>query len=136
MPGTASPMHRAITRLPRPEKIPLMVVICTELLALSMRVQLFSKPQQTAAPRTSRDPQLNWNAPSPSKEIRMLASVTSTIASHSRLDSTSRNTSRAISEVATISKLFSKDALAEPVCRRPNIKRIGAAISSTTIPTV
>ena len=76
-------------RLPRPEKIPFMVVICIELLELSMRVQLFSNPQQTDAPSTSREPVLNSKLPSPSKLRRILAKVTRIIASVRRLDSTS-----------------------------------------------
>ena len=44
--------------------------------------------------------------------------------------------SKAINEVATISKLFSSEAFAEVVCARPNISKIGAIISKTIIPKV
>ena len=42
-----------------PENIPFTVVICTEDLLLSFRVQLFSRPQQQAAARISKEPLLN-----------------------------------------------------------------------------
>ena len=40
-----------------------MVVIWTEDLLLSIRVQLFSRPQQQEAASTSSEPVLNWNPP-------------------------------------------------------------------------
>ena len=66
----------------------------------------------------------------------MLAIVLVTAASISRLDRASRNTKKAIMEVATISKLFRREAFAELVCSRPSISRIGAAMSSTIMPMV
>ena len=110
-----------------------MVVICTEDLELSMRVQLFSQPQQQAAPRTNREPVLNWKLLRPSKPRMILASVTSAMAMVSLRERTSL---KAISEVATISKLFSSDALAALVRSRPSISRMGAAMSSTIMPMV
>ena len=65
-----------------------------------------------------------------------LDKATKAIASHSRLEMASLNTTKAIIEVATISKLFSKEALAEVVFNRPNIKKIGASISKTIMPIV
>ena len=62
--------------------------------------------------------------------------VTKTIADHSLLEITSLKTTSAIKEVATISKLFSSDTLAEFVLLIPSISKIGAAISNTTIATV
>ena len=103
---------------------------------LSIRVQLFSRPQQQEAPSTRREPELNSKLSFPSKLRRMLAKVTREMAIQSRLERTSRNTRNANREVATISKLFSKDTLAEFVRSRPSISRMGAAISRTTMPIV
>ena len=113
-----------------------MITISTELLLLIIRVQLFSNPQQTQAPRTNKDPVFSTKLPAPSKPRMMLASVTSKMAAHSRLVSTSLKMKKAISDVATISKLFSSDTLAELVRAIPSISRMGAAISSTTMATV
>ena len=116
-----------------PEKQPLIVTISSELLLLIFFVQLFSNPQHTQAPRASSDPLLNTNASFPSKLRRMLAAVSRAIASHSLLETTYRKRSSAMTEVATISKLLSRDTFAEFVPAIPNIRRTGAAISSTTI---
>lgn len=43
---------------------------------------------------------------------------------------------RAMREVATISKLLMREALAELVCVNPSMRRMGAAISSATMATV
>ena len=92
--------------------------------------------QQQAAPSTSREPTLNRKLPSPSKLRAMLAKVTRMIAKVNRRDKASRNTKKAIIEVATISKLFSRDALAALVRFRPIIRKIGAAISNRIIASV
>ena len=76
-------MIRATIKLPNPEKIPLIVVICTELFELSIRVQLFSNPQQDAAPSTNKDPILKSKLPCPSKLRAILAIVTRTMANPS-----------------------------------------------------
>ena len=47
-----------------------------------------------------------------------------------------RTIKKAIKEVATISKLLSRDAFAELVCCKPSMSKIGAAISNTIIPIV
>ena len=114
----------------------MIVTISSELLWLIWRVQLFSKPQQTHAPRTIREPAFQVKLPPASKLRMALAAVTRTIASQSVREMTSRNTTRAMIEVATISKLFSSDTLAEVVRATPAISRMGAAISSTTIAAV
>ena len=57
----------------------------------------------------------------------MLAMVTRIIANVNLFESTSLNIKNAMQEVATISKLFNKDALAELVEPSPNINKIGAA---------
>lgn len=82
-PGIRSPTASATIRLPNPEKRPLIVVICTELLELSIRVQLFSNPQQLAAPSTYSEPALNAKLPAPSKLSAMLAAITKTTAAAS-----------------------------------------------------
>ena len=72
----------------------------------------------------------------PSKLNVMLAMVTSIIANVSFLESVSLKIRNAMHEVATISKLLSRDAFAEFVEPSPSINRIGAAISNRIIPIV
>ena len=103
---------------------------------LSILVQLFSSPQQQEAARTRREPVLNWKLPLPSKLNVILAMVTSIIANVSFLESVSLKIRNARHEVATISKLLSRDAFAEFVEPSPSINRIGAAISNRIIPIV
>ncbi len=55
---------------------------------------------------------------------------------HRRGLTASPKTSRAMSAVATISKLFSSAALAAVVARSPSIRQMGAAISSAIMATV
>ncbi len=81
----------------------------------SILVQLFSKPQKTAASNTSNEPQEKLKLEISSKESKMLDRVTRTIACQSRAEIDSLKMHRAIKEVATISKLFSNDALAAAV---------------------
>lgn len=100
-------------KLPMPEKRSFMTTISVELLLLIIFVQLFSNPQQIQAPNTQNAPSFSANAPAPSKLRIILAIVTIKIASHSFLDITSLKTTRAIMEVATISKLFSSGTLAD-----------------------
>ena len=50
--------------------------------------------------------------------------------------SETRKSSIAMREVATISKLLSREAFAAAVRLRPGIRKTGAAISSTTMPGV
>ena len=66
----------------------------------------------------------------------MLEITTRIIAENSLFDTVSLKITKAITEVATISKLFRSDTLAELVCIIPNIKNMGAAISRSTIATV
>lgn len=61
----------------------------SELLLLIILVQLFSKPQQTQAARTNREPSLKEKLPCPSKLRMMLASVTRKMASQRRFEMTS-----------------------------------------------
>ncbi len=100
-------------KLPMPEKRSFMTTISVELLLLIIFVQLFSNPQQIQAPNTQNAPSFSANAPAPSKLRIILAIVAIKIASHSFLDITSLKTTRAIMEVATISKLFSSGTLAD-----------------------
>ena len=66
----------------------------------------------------------------------MLDTVTSPMASHSRREIFSPNSSRAMRAVATISKLFSRAALAAVVDLRPTSRQMGAAMSSRIMATV
>ena len=66
----------------------------------------------------------------------MLDKVIRPIASQRRLLMTSLKMTRAITDVATISKLFNRDAFADVVFASPIINRIGAAISRMIIPMI
>lgn len=63
----------------------------------------------------------------------ILDSVISEIAIHILLPIAPLNINKAISDVATISKLFSSEAFAAVVMLSPIIKQTGAAISNITI---
>jgi hypothetical protein len=66
----------------------------------------------------------------------MLDSVMRPIAAQRRPLTFSRNSANAMTVVATISKLPSREALADVPMRTPSISRIGAMTSSAIIPTV
>ena len=134
--GRGSPRAKATPKAPSPDPNPLMTTISSGSLWEIMRVQLFSSPQQTQAPSTSRDPDENCRLLASSKERIMLARVIRPMANHSRWPIVSWNTASAIREVATISKLFKREAWAGEVRARPAISRMGAAMSSRTIPMV
>ena len=119
-----------------PEHSPLMTTISSGFFEESIRVQLFSKPQHTQASNTSSEPLEKEKLLASSTERIMLESVTSAMPIHRRLEMASRNTASAMSDVATISKLFSREAFAAFVRARPSISRIGAATSSSTIASV
>lgn len=131
-----SPAAKAIARDPRPEPNPLSTTISSGSLCDIMRVQLFSNPQHTQAASTSSDPEEKLRLDASSKERIRLESVMRPMASHRRRLMASPNTRSAISEVATISKLLSSEALAEVVDARPAMRQMGAAMSSAIIPTV
>ena len=121
---------------PIPEPNPFMITICAGFLEDNIRVQLFSKPQHMQASRTNKDPQENCKLLISSKDSNKLESVTRTMANHNFLLIASMKIINAIKEVATISKLFSSEAFAALHLVNPIIKKIGAAISKTTIATV
>jgi len=121
---------------PSPEKMPLRKTISKVLLSEILRVQLFSSPQQAAAASTSREPLEKCRLDISSKDKMPLDRVISRMAAHSRLETFSRKSSRAISVVAAISKFPSREALAEDALFSPSISRIGAAISSKIMPRV
>ena len=131
--GMLSLRSRATRKLPKPEKHPFITTISVELLLLIIFVQLFSNPQQMHAPSTKSEPSLNAKAPTPSKLRIVLAIVTMAMAIQSLEEIISLKITRAIMEVATISKLFNKDTLAELVLAMPNISKMGAIMSNTTI---
>ena len=126
-------MIKAITILPIPEKIPFINTISSELLSLILLVQLFSIPQQIQAHKTNIEPLFSANASIPSKLRMTLDKSTRTIAIHNLLEIFSLKIKRAMTDVATISKLLINETLAEFVLAMPNIRNIGAAISRTTI---
>ena len=80
-----------------------------------------------------REPMLNSKEPAPSKERITLATVTNPMAIHNLLDITSLKTNNATREVATISKLLIKETFAALEDLMPNIRRMGAIMSRTTI---
>ena len=128
-----SPIIKATIKLPSPEKVPLITTISIELLLLIILVQLFSIPQHRHAPKINKEPMLNSNESAPSKDRITLATVTKAMAIHSLLEITSLKTNNAIREVATISKLLIKETFAALEDLIPNIRRMGAIMSRTTI---
>lgn len=121
---------------PIPEPKPFTMTICNGSFKDSIRVQLFSKPQHTQANNTKMDPAEKEMLLKSSTVNTILEIVIKEIAIHICLPTASLKTNKAITAVATISKLFSKDAFAEVVIVRPSIRRIGAAISRAIIPTI
>lgn len=134
--GSDSPTARAMASDPRPEPNPLSTTISSGSLCDIMRVQLFSNPQQTQAASTSGDPEEKLRLEAPSNERMRLERAMRPMASHSLRLMASLNTRSAMSDVATISKLLSRDAWAEVVEAGPIIKQMGAATSRTIMPTV
>ena len=112
-PGIVSFIVRATAKEPSPEKIPLSTTISYVLLEEMLLVQLFSKPQQTVAASTKREPYENLKLSVPSNESRILDRVISTIAVHSLFETASLKINNAIIVVTTISKLPRSDAFAE-----------------------
>ena len=134
--GKASRTISAMMNDPSPEKIPFRMTISYVFLLESILVQLFSKPQQTHAPKTKSEPVENLKLDISSNDKSMLAMVMSPIANHTLFEISSLNMNKAMSDVAAISKLLSRDTLAAVAVLRPIIRNIGAAISSAIIPTV
>src|SRR5574344_439251 len=131
IPGMGLPRYRATIIEPSPERIPLTVVICMGSFSESFLVQLFSIPQQKHAPRTRRAPGDSTNPEMSSTDSSMLETVTRSMAVQRVFDTFSLKTMSAITVVATISKLFNKDVVADDVMVNPVIRRIGAAMSRT-----
>lgn len=96
-------------------------------------MQLFSSPQQIHANNTKKEPNENEKLLISSIDNIMLETVIREIAPHSLFLMDSLNIIKAIIYVATISKLFSKEAFAAEVVVSPIIKNIGATISNATI---
>ena len=99
-----------------------------------MRVQLFSRPQQQHASSTKSDPADRERCAASSMDSIALDRTISPMATQRRRLMRSRKISSAMSDVATISKLFSSDAFSGLVRLTPSISRIGAAMSSTIMP--
>jgi hypothetical protein len=106
------------------------------LLRESILVQLFSKPQQTLAASTRREPE---------EKARLLISFILSIrqpavirkrAFQSLLPMVSLKMKPAIRAVVTISKLPKREALAALVFVNPSINNMGAAISRNIIPRI
>ena len=93
-------------------------------------------PQQEAASSTSTEPKENSRLDASVTVSMTLERTISAIAPQRRLLILSLKISMAIKEVATISKLLSRDAFSAVVRARPSIKKIGAKTSSTIMPSV
>ncbi len=74
--------------------------------------------------------------PKSSTDRIILETVISTMDIHILFPTASLKAVRAMIAVATISKLLRSEAVADVVIERPSIRRIGAAISKTTITAV
>ena len=129
-------MANAIKSEPNPEPNPLIITICNGSFSDSTLVQLFSSPQQIQANRTNIEPKVKYKLPSPCIDNNIHAKVIKPMPHHRCFDNFSLNITNAITDVATISKLFIKEAFAAVVLAKPIIKKMGAIISNTTIPTV
>ena len=121
---------------PKPRAEALTITISKGSLPEILRVQLFSNPQQTQASSTSGEPREKDRLDASSKESSALASVTNAMASQSRLLMGSRKSRSAMRAVATISKLLSRAAFDAVVSESPVMRKIGAAMSSATMPAV
>ena len=75
--------------------------------------KLSTVPNACAVCESVSDPRYPWGLSVPSKESRMLESVISAMAAHNLSDTASLNIMSAMTVVATISKLPSRDAFAE-----------------------
>ena len=129
-----SPASSATASAPAPEPKPFTITICAGSFPEIARVQLFSSPQHTAASKTNSDPLEKERLPASESESNALASVIRPMAANSRPLTRSWNSNRAMSAVATISKLFKSAAFAAVVSVSPCIRRIGAATSNSTMP--
>ena len=83
---------------------------------------------------TAREPCENEISPVPAVDRMTAETVIRTIAAHVVGVTLSPKTRRAMSVVATISKLLSRDTEDAGELSRPYISSIGAAMSRTTIP--
>ena len=133
---TRSPAASAINKEPVPEPNPLMTTTCNGSFIESFLVKLFSRPQQVHANNTNIEPMENEKLFMFSMDNIILASVIKIIALQSLLVMRSLKMNNAMSDVATISKLLSKETFSGVAVVRPIIKNIGAAMSKTIIPTV
>ena len=127
-------MKAAIASAPRPEKTPLITTILSAPESDSLRVQLFSSPQQTHARMTAREPWEKDSSPVPAVDRMTADIVIRMIAAQVVGVTLSPKTSRAMRVVATISKLLSSETDEAGEFSRPYIRRMGAAMSRTIIP--
>jgi hypothetical protein len=118
-----------------PEPMPFIITISNGSLSESLLVQLFSNPQQTQASMTKIEPAENFNVEKSSTDKMTLAMVINIIAVHVLFPTDSLKIINATREVATISKLFKSEAVADVDFDNPIIKNIGAKTSKTIIAT-
>ena len=131
-----SPIHMPITTEPSPEKMPFSKTICNGSFDDIFRVQLFSKPHSAHARSMKSEPYENRKLDTSSNDSNAQEIVINKMPSHKRALIFSLNIASAMIAVATISKLFSSDALAAVVHLSPSNKHMGAATSKRIIITV
>ena len=133
--GSPIPMNKAITSAPRPENTPLTATTLEGPVEESRLVQLFSRPQQRHAATTANEPGEKDRPSLPSTDSRITDSVMTATAAHILADTLSRKMVTAMTVVATISKLFSRETDDAGDLSSPYISRIGAAMSRSIIAT-
>ena len=99
-------------------------------------MQLFSSPQLTHASKTKTEPTEKVKLLISSKVSTILDNVIKKIAVHILFPTASLKINNAIIAVATISKLFNKEAFDDVVFVSPIIRNMGAAISRIIIPII
>lgn len=106
-------MHNPIIIEPNPEKIPFSKTICIGSFEDNFLVQLFSTSQQRHADKINNEPYEKRKLSKSSNDSSKQDNVTNAIPAQSLELIFSLNIIRAIIAVATISKLFKSDALAD-----------------------
>jgi len=127
------PDKNATIKAPVPEPNPLIMTILTGSVCDSFLVQLFSNPQHIQARMANNEYIEKDNEYMSVSDRRILANVISIIPVQSLPDILSLKITRAITDVATISKLFRRDTVSADELLIEIISRIGAMISNIII---
>ena len=127
------PDNNATISAPMPEPKPLTITIFTGSECDSFLVQLFSNPQHMHAKIASKEYIENINEDMSVSDRRILANVIRIMPVQSLPDIFSLKITRAIIDVATISKLFRRDMVSADELLIEIISSMGAIISKTII---